>query len=218
MSDYIQQMKKIKGPISKHFLDLQFWMIIDFGRHPNFRKELDMEKLKESIHKWPGIEYNVSRCKSIFIPITQLGGAFILIILNQETKTVYILDPNPPNPIYKYNPNAKYVKILQCISENLQKAMAKACPEPKWKEDIFLWRQIILTDIPIYNRELSGYLVSMFMTAWKNEALEITEIKDAYSIRKHFLGQLLTINENECEDNLPTGVQDLIRCIKYTQI
>uniref|UniRef100_C6JRP9 Uncharacterized protein n=1 Tax=Sorghum bicolor TaxID=4558 RepID=C6JRP9_SORBI len=84
--------------------------------------------------------------------------------------------------------------------------MAKACPEPKWKEDIFLWRQIILTDIPIYNRELSGYLVSMFMTAWKNEALEITEIK------------LLTINENECEDNLPTGVQDLIRCIKYTQI
>jgi hypothetical protein len=40
-------------------------MIIDFGRHPNFRKELDMEKLKESIHKWPGIEYNVSRCKSV---------------------------------------------------------------------------------------------------------------------------------------------------------
>jgi hypothetical protein len=40
-------------------------MIIDFGRHPNFRKKLDVEQLKESIRKWPGIEYGVSRCKSV---------------------------------------------------------------------------------------------------------------------------------------------------------
>jgi hypothetical protein len=88
----------------------------------------------------------------ILIPITQLSSAFILFILNQETKKVYIFDPNPLNPIYKHNPIAKYVKILQCISEYLQKSMAKACPWSKWNEDIFLWRQIILTDIPIYSR------------------------------------------------------------------
>jgi hypothetical protein len=64
------------------------------------------------------------------------------------TKTVYILDPNPPDPIYKYNPNAKYVKKLLCISEYLQKAMASS----GWKEDIFLWHQIILNDIPVYKR------------------------------------------------------------------
>uniref|UniRef100_A0A0E0KSY4 Ubiquitin-like protease family profile domain-containing protein n=1 Tax=Oryza punctata TaxID=4537 RepID=A0A0E0KSY4_ORYPU len=51
--------------------------IIDFGRHPNYRKKLN-----------------------ILIP-TEYCGTFILIILDQETKTLYILDPAPLNPFMK---------------------------------------------------------------------------------------------------------------------
>ena len=40
-------------------------MITDFGRHPDFRKKLDVDKLANSVRSWPGIKYNVSACKSV---------------------------------------------------------------------------------------------------------------------------------------------------------
>lgn len=88
----------------------------------------------------------------ILIPIVQFNKTFILFILNQDTRTVYILDPTPLDPVYKYNPNARYVKKLLCIAEFLPKAMSKVCPGSRWSEDVFLWRQIILSDVPIENR------------------------------------------------------------------
>ena len=40
-------------------------MTTDFGRHPDFRKKLDVEQLANSVRSWPGIKYNVSTCKSV---------------------------------------------------------------------------------------------------------------------------------------------------------
>jgi hypothetical protein len=93
-----------------------------------------------------------TRILQILIPIVQFNNSFILVILNQDTRTVYILDPTPLDPVYKYNPNARYVKKLLWIAEFLPKAMAKVCPGSIWNEDVFLWRQIILSDIPIENK------------------------------------------------------------------
>uniref|UniRef100_K3ZCF8 Ubiquitin-like protease family profile domain-containing protein n=1 Tax=Setaria italica TaxID=4555 RepID=K3ZCF8_SETIT len=217
MFDDIQMMKKTKGTISKHYLDTRFWLITDFGRHPNFRKKIDVEQLAETVSSWPGVNYNLSRCKLIFIPIVQFNKTFILLILNQDKRTVYILDPTPLDPVYKYNPNARYVKKLLCIAEFLPKAMSKVCPGSRWNEDVFLWRQIILSDVPIESKELSGYLVSLFMCIWKDEELQLPVLKDGYELRKQFMAQLLTYKENECEDNMPAGVRDFLRCINATQ-
>uniref|UniRef100_A0A0E0LN64 Uncharacterized protein n=1 Tax=Oryza punctata TaxID=4537 RepID=A0A0E0LN64_ORYPU len=50
--------------------------------------------------------------------------------------------------------------------------MIKACPRSRWNEDINLWRQIIVPNVPVQNRELSGYYVSLFIHTWKyNELL-----------------------------------------------
>uniref|UniRef100_K3ZF43 Ubiquitin-like protease family profile domain-containing protein n=1 Tax=Setaria italica TaxID=4555 RepID=K3ZF43_SETIT len=217
MFDDIQMMKKTKGTISKHYLDTRFWLITDFGRHPNFRKKIDVEQLAETVSSWPGVNYNLSRCKLIFIPIVQFNKTFILLILNQDKRTVYILDPTPLDPVYKYNPNARYVKKLLCIAEFLPKAMSKVCPGSRWNEDVFLWRQIILSDVPIESRELSGYLVSLFMCIWKDEELQLPVLKDGYELRKQFMAQLLTYKENECEENMPAGVRDFLRYINATQ-
>uniref|UniRef100_K3YMH9 Ubiquitin-like protease family profile domain-containing protein n=1 Tax=Setaria italica TaxID=4555 RepID=K3YMH9_SETIT len=154
----------------------------------------------------------------ILIPIVQFNKTFILFILNQDTRTVYILDPTPLDLVYKYNPNARYVKKLLCIAEFLPKAMSKVSPGSRWSEDVFLWRQIILSDVPIENRELSGYLVSLFMCIWKDEELRLPILKDGYELRKQFMAQLLTYKENECEDNMPAGVRDFLSCINATQM
>ncbi|CAD6341049.1 unnamed protein product [Miscanthus lutarioriparius] len=63
MFDEIQMVKNQRGMISKHYLDLQFWMITDFGRYPNFRKKLDVERPVDSVRCWPGINYSVASCK-----------------------------------------------------------------------------------------------------------------------------------------------------------
>uniref|UniRef100_A0A453SPG0 Uncharacterized protein n=1 Tax=Aegilops tauschii subsp. strangulata TaxID=200361 RepID=A0A453SPG0_AEGTS len=69
MFDDIQTAQKTKHLIAKHYLDMKFWMTTDFGRHPDFRKKLDVEQLAISVHNWPGIKYNVSTCKTIHIPV-----------------------------------------------------------------------------------------------------------------------------------------------------
>ncbi|XP_044957975.1 uncharacterized protein LOC123409047 [Hordeum vulgare subsp. vulgare] len=216
MFDDIQTAQKTKQLIAKHYMDMKFWMTTDFGRHPDFRKKLDVEQLANSVRSWPGIKYNVSKCKSIHIPV-QSNNDFILFTLDKDTRTVYILDPAPINPIYRCNPLAKYVHKIIWIAEHLPKAMSKACPGSRWNENILLWHQKILDDIPIYNRELSGYIVPLFMSTWEDERPHLPFIKDGYELRKLILGQLLTFKDNECEDNMPAGVLEFISCIRKIQ-
>ncbi|PNT71186.1 hypothetical protein BRADI_2g24252v3 [Brachypodium distachyon] len=187
-------------------------IITDFGRHPKFRKKLDVEKLAYSVRSWPGIKYNVSSCKMIHIPIKS-SREFILFILDKDTRTVYILDPTPIDPIYQRNPHAKYVYRLIWIAEHLPKAMSVTCPG-SIHENILLWHQEIINNIPIQNRELSGYLVTHFMSTWDDEKVNLPFLKDGYELRKQILGKLLTFKENECEDNMPIGVLDFINCIR----
>ncbi|KQK15384.1 hypothetical protein BRADI_1g22390v3 [Brachypodium distachyon] len=239
MFDDIQTVKKRKGLISKHYLDMRFWMITDFGRHPTYRKKLDVEQLAYSVRSWPGIKYNVSSCKTVrplaytcqhnffnlhlissLIQIhirIQANNGFILFVLSKDTRTVYILDPTPTDPVYQRNPYAKYVPKLLWISEHLPKAMSKACPRSTWNENIFLWHQQIISNIPIHNRELSGYLITLFMSTWDDEKLNLPFLKDGYELRKQILGKLLTFKKNECEVNMPAGVLDIINCIRNIQ-
>jgi len=128
VSDDIETIKKRRGSISKHYLDMRFWMIIDFGRHQDFRKKLDVKQLAHSVSSWPGMKYSVSSCISIHIPIQQSGSDFILLTLDKDSRTVYILDPTPVEPKYQLNPHAKYLHRLLWIAEHLPKAMSKACP------------------------------------------------------------------------------------------
>lgn len=175
-----------------------------------------MEQLAYSVRSWPGINYSVSSCRSIHIPI-QSNREFILFILDKDTRTVYILDPTPIDPIYQLNPKAKYVHRLLWIAEYLPKAMSKACPGSTWNENIFLWRQKIVHDISGHKRELSGYLITLFMSTWDDEKVHLPLLKDGCDLRKQILGQLLTFKENECEDNMPAGVLEFINCIRKIQ-
>ncbi|KQK14897.2 hypothetical protein BRADI_1g19332v3 [Brachypodium distachyon] len=207
MFDDIQTLKKRNRLISKHYLDMRFWMITNFGRNPNYRKKLDVEQLACSVRSWPGIKYNVSSCKTIHIPI-QSNNGFILFILAKDTRTVYILDPTPIDPIYQRNPYAKYVPRLQWIAKHLPKAMSKTCPGSTWNENIFLWHHHIINNIPIHNRK---HFYSICMIHYYILPL------DGYELRKQILRKLLTFKKNECEVNMPAGVLDIINSIRNIQ-
>ncbi|KAM0836196.1 hypothetical protein ACQ4PT_062472 [Festuca glaucescens] len=80
MFDDIQMVKKRRGLIKKHYLDMCFWMTTDFGRHPNFRKKLDVEQLANSVRSWPDDQINSeplptppSPIKSTLSPVSELN-------------------------------------------------------------------------------------------------------------------------------------------------
>ncbi|XP_044460258.1 uncharacterized protein [Triticum aestivum] len=77
MFDDIQTAQKTKQLITKHYVDMKFWMTTDFGRHPKFRKKLDVEQLANSVRSWPGIKYNVSTCKSITCLTVYLNSSVV---------------------------------------------------------------------------------------------------------------------------------------------
>jgi hypothetical protein len=123
--------------------------------------------------------------------------------------------------------------IVACKRWCFQKNTFK-CVYKKWEADICIVDGISGHPASILHikeiRELSGYLVFMFMSAWKDEELQLPSIKvetiniynsflynsfltyDVYMLiilsqtgwlwtQKAILGQLLTLKENKCEDN-----------------
>jgi hypothetical protein len=69
----------------------------DFGRHPNFRKKLDVEQLANSVRSWPGIQYSVSSCKSVRpLPIR------VIIIIIFDTSNIKPISDSYSNKIRKW--------------------------------------------------------------------------------------------------------------------
>jgi hypothetical protein len=72
-------------------------MITDFGRHPDYRKKLDVEQLAYSVRSWPGIKYSVSSCKSVRpLPIR------VIIIIIFDTSNIKPISDSYSNKIRKW--------------------------------------------------------------------------------------------------------------------
>ncbi|KAF2913386.1 hypothetical protein DAI22_10g080900 [Oryza sativa Japonica Group] len=212
MYEKIEMIHKTKQAISNHCLDLQFWSATGFGKVPVHHDNIN---LAETVGSWSEIHYKLSQCKAILIPVRH-ARSFIVLVVDQESQTLYVLDPNPLMPEYKNNPNMRYTRKLITICDHFNKAMRKACPGSRWNEDINLWRQVIVNN-PVYSRSLSGFLVHLFMCTWNNKEPHLPAINDGDELRKLFLLNLLMYQQNECESNIPNGVQDFLKCIKNSQ-
>lgn len=61
------------------FAQLYTKMTTNFGQHPNFRQKLDTERLAKSVCNWPGIDYNISKCRLVSsLPFAHHGHDFFL--------------------------------------------------------------------------------------------------------------------------------------------
>ncbi|XP_062188888.1 uncharacterized protein LOC133892193 [Phragmites australis] len=180
-----------------HYMDLQFWLLCDFGRHPKYKRKLDVQLLAKTFDTWPGMVYNISQCKLILLPICQ-HGHFILFAFDMEARSVSVLDPLPIPDFFKgHELICFYLLRTLKISNKLNLALEVA--NPPWNDDICSTR---------------GFFVINFMRAWNGKQLQPPICTDVRELRKKFLVDLLKYNGNESKDNIPEVVQKLIKRIR----
>ncbi|CAM0913999.1 unnamed protein product [Alopecurus aequalis] len=137
--------------IPLHYMDLRFCTMSHFARDPVDHRRIDFNRLAQLFHSWPNSKtYHISECDTILLPYDILG-IFILFVLDQKKKIVYILDPLP-RPTWGVH-ILKNMEICSKINHALQLANLK------WKDDISKWGRkvpVVPTDT---HSALSGYLL-----------------------------------------------------------
>ncbi|XP_062186707.1 uncharacterized protein LOC133890316 [Phragmites australis] len=185
-----------------HYMDLQFWLLCDFGRHPKYKRKIDVQLLAKTFDMWPGMDYNILQCKLILLPTCQ-HGHFILFAFDMVARSVSILDPLPiPDWFKGHEPICFYLLKTLKISNKLNLALEVA--NPLWIDDICDWRRILPICVPKTKDWFdSGFFVINFIHAWNGKQLQPPICTDVHELRKKFLVDLLKYNGNESKDNIP---------------
>jgi hypothetical protein len=73
------------------------------------------------------------------------------------------------------------------------------------------------SEFAISKGQYHRHLIHRLFYSWDTDLIRLQCTQDGYELRKQSLGQLLTLNENICEDNMPAGVKGFINCIRINQ-
>ncbi|CAM0957307.1 unnamed protein product [Alopecurus aequalis] len=164
------------------------------------------EKLKALSNYWPNNrEYHISECDKIFLPY-HINGLFILFVLDQKKKFIYVLDPlsRPTWGIHIF----KNMEIGNTINLALQLV------NPKWNDDISKWGRKVPI-VPTNSKgALTGYLVFNLIHSWYDEASSFQIHTDEDELRKRFLVHILKYQDNEAFNNIPVFERERIERIK----
>ncbi|XP_044416574.1 uncharacterized protein [Triticum aestivum] len=197
-----------------HYMDLRFSMILnDSTQDPKLRLPFDAQRyiIAKLFHCWPDMCFDVSVCKLILLPFCTTGR-FILFLFDLLDRTITILDPLPLSDAWKKNPSQKDIFKIQCISFHLNIALQDAIPG--WNDDVFRWRRIIPIGVPKNpNSNMSGFLVLKIMRTWHDHEHGLPVVPDDYDLRNQVLVHLLSYKDNECVENIPQVVRDLVKRI-----
>ncbi|CAL5025572.1 unnamed protein product [Urochloa decumbens] len=205
----LQMLKGTNRNVSKHYMDLKFCDACEFSRGDQFRAKLNAQQLAKLVLSWPWRNYDVSKCRLIFIPCSNsITGTFMLFVLDLKAEVVSILDPVSINPSFSKQPLRKYSSKIQRVSNILGTIMKIAC---QWNKNVYLWDHTIPNGVKIKtDSELSGYYVLLFMRAWDGERLQTLTCMDDRELRKRFLIHLLTYKENLYVCNIPEVLRDYL--------
>ncbi|CAM0912474.1 unnamed protein product [Alopecurus aequalis] len=192
--------------IPVHYMDLNFCTMSNFARDPSGRGRLDFDQISKLFHSWPNNrEYHISECDKIYLPYDILG-IFILFVLDQNKKIIYILDPLP-RPTWG-------VLIFRNMEISNKINLALRLANPEWKDDISKWEHKVPVVPTNSHRVMSGYEVFYLMHSWHDEASFVPMPTDDFELRKRFAVHLLKYQDNEAINNIPIFERGIIDRIK----
>ncbi|TVT98768.1 hypothetical protein EJB05_55906, partial [Eragrostis curvula] len=210
------EFKALKGSktVDKHLMDLRFCSLAQFTCGNKFKSPVDVGDWGKSLDYWGGVDYDISSCKWILVPVSS-GPYFSLYIFEREKynkdKTIYVLDPAPSNAKKQQQPKVYGLKIIK-MDPCLRNAMNERSIE--WNENLFLfWDHKIPEKVTEYDSILSGYMILHFMQTWTGEETEFPESNkvDQLGIWVWLLRSLLRYEYDTNGGNLPDGIRDIVR-------
>ncbi|TVU38744.1 hypothetical protein EJB05_12129 [Eragrostis curvula] len=193
-------------------MDSRFCAISQFGKHPKFRKEMDIKELSKTLKSWPSLYYDISYCRYVLLPYT-VAGLYTLFVIDHEEKTVKVFDPKPIDDCWIHRPCKRYFRKIENISSNYFQARRKAGCQHGF-EDLFVWKDDDIEETPSVDSILSGDVVLQLMYTFNGTREAKLMYKDGRTMRRRLLVDMLTYEGNANQDIIPEKIRRYLRMIK----
>ncbi|PWZ44727.1 ATP-dependent DNA helicase PIF1 [Zea mays] len=188
----------------KHYMDMRFWRMVGFGKLPKYHQDPTTEELAKTLDCWPSMNYYITGCRYVLMP-WKFNGCHALFVIDHVKKHVTFIDFTPTQDWCKHMPYKRFAEAIIMASKKYKIAYSKK--RSGWAEDIFKWEHTIQTGVPIDLRGYNtSYLVLQAMAMWGNDR-RLKFVGDAKTLRRNFVIDLLSYEDNSCRYAIPANIQ-----------
>ncbi|XP_035814844.1 uncharacterized protein [Zea mays] len=188
----------------KHYMDMRFWRMVGFGKIPKYHQDPTTEELAKTLDCWPSMNYYITGCRYVLMP-WKFNGCHALFVIDHVKKHVTFIDFTPTQDWCKHMPYKRFAEAIIMASKKYKIAYSKK--RSGWTEDIFKWEHTIQTGVPIDLRGFNtSYLVLQAMAMWGNDR-RLKFVGDAKTLRRNFVIDLLSYEDNSCRYAIPANIQ-----------
>ncbi|AQK50246.1 Putative peptidase C48 domain family protein [Zea mays] len=188
----------------KHYMDMRFWRMVGFGKLPKYHQDPTAEELANTLDCWPSLNYYITGCKYVLMP-WKFNGCYALFVIDHGKKHVTFIDFTPTQDWCKHMPYKRFAEAIIMASKKYKIAYNKKRSE--WADDIFKWEHTIRSGLPMDLKGVNtSYFVLQAMVMWgSGRRMEFN--RDAKIIRRNFVIDLLSYEENSCRYAIPPNIQ-----------
>ncbi|PWZ27920.1 putative ubiquitin-like-specific protease 1B [Zea mays] len=188
----------------KHYMDMRFWRMVGFGKLPKYHQDPTAEELAKTLDCWPSMNYYITGCRYVLMP-WKFNGCHALFVIDHVKKHVTFIDFTPTQDWCKHMPYKRFAEAIIMASKKYKIAYSKK--RSRWAEDIFKWEHTIQTGVPIDLRGFNtSYLVLQAIAMWGNDR-RMKFVGDAKIVRRNFVIDLLSYEDNSCRYVIPANIQ-----------
>ncbi|ONM55010.1 hypothetical protein ZEAMMB73_Zm00001d020494 [Zea mays] len=188
----------------KHYMDMRFWRMVGFGKLPKYHQDPTTEELAKTLDCWPSMNYYITGCRYVLMP-WKFNECHALFVIDHVKKHVTFIDFTPTQDWCKHMPYKRFAEAIIMASKKYKIAYSKK--RSGWAEDIFKWEHTIQTGVPIDLRGFNtSYLVLQAMAMWGNDR-RLKFVGDAKTLRRNFVIDLLSYEDNSCRYAIPANIQ-----------
>ncbi|PWZ18518.1 putative ubiquitin-like-specific protease 1B [Zea mays] len=188
----------------KHYMDMRFWRMVGFGKLAKYHQDPTAEELTKTLDCWPSLNYYITGCKYVLMP-WKFNGCYALFIIDHGKKHVTFMDFTPTEDWCKHMPYKKFAEAIIMASKKYKIAYNKK--RSGWAHDIFKWEHTIRSGLPLDLKGVNtSYFVLQAMVMWgSGRRMEFN--RDTKILRRNFVIDLLSYEENSCRYAIPPNIQ-----------
>ncbi|ONM09572.1 hypothetical protein ZEAMMB73_Zm00001d034106 [Zea mays] len=96
---------RLKGEIIKnikHYMDIRFWRMVDFGKLPKYHQDPTAEELAKTLDCWPSMNYYITGCRYVSSYAMEIHECHTLFVIDHVKKHVTFIDFTPTQDWYKH--------------------------------------------------------------------------------------------------------------------